>query len=148
MKTMWDVVKGPVITEKVISNVETGGHGTFTAATQSTQPPNMPDTPNVTMFDVLKVFLAGQHSKWRTAWQVGTINNGLNVFFNRGSDILPNLSHEQRAMLIEMLTAGQRRNRKTSCRCCHPSREPPSHSSTVPGGISISACFIEPGAVV
>lgn len=97
---------------KEISNVETGGHGTFTAATQSTQPPNMPATPNVTMFDVLKVFLAGQHSKWPTAWQVGTMDNGLNVFFKRASDILPNLSHEQRAMLIEMLTAGQTKEPK------------------------------------
>jgi len=74
---------------------------------QSTQPPNMPGTPNVTVFDVLKVFLAGQHPKWPTAWQVGTMDNGLNVFFKRAADILPNLSDEERAMLIEMLTAGQ-----------------------------------------
>jgi len=91
-----------------ISEVETGGSpGTFTAAAKGSQPPNMPATPNVTMFDVLKVFLAGQHPNWPTAWQVGTMDNGLNVFCKRASDILPNLSGQERAMLIEMLTSGQ-----------------------------------------
>lgn len=92
---------------KEISTVDTGGHGPFTAAAKGTQPPNMPATPNVTLYDVLRVFLAGQHSSWPTAWQVGTMDNGLNVFFKRASDILPNLSSSQRAMMVEMLSAGQ-----------------------------------------
>jgi hypothetical protein len=97
-----------------ISAVETGGRGTltFTAAAKGSQPPDMPATPNVTLFDVLKVFLAGQHPNWPTAWQVGTMDNGLNVFFKRASDILPNLSNGQRAMLIEMLTSGQTKEPK------------------------------------
>jgi hypothetical protein len=40
------------------------------------------------------------------------MDNGLNVFFNRASDILPNLSNGQRAMLIEMLTSGQTKEPK------------------------------------
>jgi hypothetical protein len=95
-----------------ISTVDTGGHGAFTAAAKGSQPPNMPATPNVTLFDVLKVFLAGQHASWPTAWQVGTMDNGLNVFFKRASDILQNLTSEQRAMLVEMLTAGQTKEPK------------------------------------
>ncbi len=90
-----------------ISSVSTGGHGNFTAAVQGTQPPNMPSRPNVTMFDVLKVFLGGQHPNWPTAWQVGTMDNGLNVFFKRAADILPNFNDTERVMLIEMLTSGQ-----------------------------------------
>ena len=89
---------------KQISTTETG-HESFTAAAKGSQPPGMPAVPSVTLFDVLKVFLAGQHSNWPTAWQVGTADNGLNVFFKRASDILPNLDSTHRAMMVEMLTA-------------------------------------------
>jgi hypothetical protein len=82
------------------------------AASASTSAVTPTATPNVTLFDVLKVFLAGQHPNWPTAWQVGTMDNGLNVFFKRASDILPNLSNGQRAMLIEMLTSGQTKEPK------------------------------------
>jgi len=98
---------------KQISEIPTrDDDGRFTAAVKSSQPPNMPATPNVTFFDVLKVFLAWQHPNWPTAWQVGTMDNGLNVFFKRAADILPNLSNAERAMLIEMLTSDQTKEPK------------------------------------
>jgi hypothetical protein len=95
-----------------LSDIPTREHSIFTAAVKSSQPPNMPATPNVTFFDVLKVFLDGQHANWPTAWQVGTMDNGLNVFFKRAADILPNLRNEERTMLIEMLTSGQTKEPK------------------------------------
>lgn len=65
-----------------------------------------PRSPDITLWDVLKVFKAAPQKGWKTAWQVGTASYGLLRFFERAEDILDGLDEDTKSMYLSLLDAG------------------------------------------
>ncbi len=74
-----------------------------TAGTTSTTGGTCPTPPNLTFWDVLRVFKPAPESGWKTAWQVGTASYGIVRFFERASDILRNFDTETKDVYLALI---------------------------------------------
>lgn len=88
-----------------------------------------PASPEIDLFDVLRVFLPHPAQGWPTYWQVGQKEFGLVEFYRRASDILPPFDNATKALYLgrgvrlmsvsaEPVRGGNRRGRP-----CRPGRE-------------------------
>jgi hypothetical protein len=77
--------------------------GTLTASQQAGM--SCPVSPNITFWDVLRVFKPAPEANWNTAWQVGNQSYGLGRFFERAEDILAQLDPDTKTMYLSLLDA-------------------------------------------
>lgn len=62
-----------------------------------------PDNPQVTIWDVLKVFQANPGAGYATEWQVGSNDYGVRRFFERAADVLGNLTDSTKDLLLSLI---------------------------------------------
>ena len=60
-------------------------------------------SPNVTFWDVLKVFEASPSDGFTTAWRVGKRRNGLLAFYDRAAGILDHFTEEDKDLYLDLI---------------------------------------------
>lgn len=96
------------------STTPTGQFAGYLGANQ--RKPNCPTSPDLALWDVLKVFKAVPNKGWKNDWEVGTPSYGLRRFFERAEDILDKLDEDTKSMFLSLLDAGASTEPQDRCR--------------------------------
>ncbi len=89
---------------------------TTIAGTTATAGMTCPVSPNLTFWDVLKVFKPAPESGWKTAWQVGTPSYGVVRFFERASDVLRRFDTETKDLYLALIDTTSTVEPQSRCR--------------------------------
>lgn len=78
-------------------------------------PARCPESPDVSLWQLLGAFAADAEAGWPADWQVGNADYGIWRFFERAADILPNLSAQHTAMFTYLLDIAKTTEPSDSC---------------------------------
>ena len=86
------------------------------AGTTTTTGRNCPRSPNLDLWDVLKVFKPAPRSGWKTAWQVGRPSYGIVRFFKRAADVLPSFGSQAERLYLALIDPDSNVEPQSRCR--------------------------------
>ncbi len=75
-----------------------------------------PKSPNLTLWDVLKVFKPAPTSGWKNEWEVGNSAYGVVRFFERASDVLPRFDTETKDLYLKLVDPSSTAEPQDRCR--------------------------------
>lgn len=85
------------------TNNSTTPEGNYAGTVSAIKSSGCPSSPNIDIWQVLKVFRASPSKGWDTDWQVGNKSYGIVRFFERASDILSGLGKKNKDLFLELI---------------------------------------------